>query len=255
MIKTSGRTTRTSVLWLAQADLEAFSNALRASMPGLAWRCSHVGDERGQSRLHGRLSDALQCPYGSQLNPDSQQASVMLPMQANGEPTERQADVGQEGAHQAHRPFAGMGLLLMNFSSRSPQHVVPARDFGPSANLADWPTEFHQVPESSLAITWDWADGDARSRVAMDEQVRHVWRVLHRVTQRVQVRSVMPGAPAALRAPHWLPVRSRIGPQMASQMREHGWCLRDGPLYCLANSRQYGLPVPKKLEAGRPYWV
>ena len=128
-----------------------------------------------------------------------------------------------------------MGLLLMNFSPQYPKHVVPARDFGPSANLADWPTEFHQVPASSLAITWDWADGDARSRVAMDEQVKQVWRVLHRVTLRVQVRSAMPGAPAALQAPHWQPVRSRIGPQMASQMREHGWCLRDGSLYRLVD--------------------
>ena len=248
MIKTSGRVTRSSVLWLAQADLEAFSDALLTSMPGLAWRCSHVGDERGQSRPHRSLMDALRCPYGSLHNAFNQQAGVMLPMQACDKPAEHEADVlqaqrlgdagsdaAEAAAHQAHRPSAGMGLLLMNFSPQYPKHVVPARDFGPSADLADWPTEFHQVPESSLAITWDLADGDARNRVAMDEQVRQVWRVLHRVTQRVQVRSVMPGAPAALRAPHWLPVRSRIGPQMASQMREHGWCLRDGPLYQLVD--------------------
>ena len=247
MIKPSGRVTRSSVLWLAQADLEAFSDALLTSMPGLAWRCSHVGDERGQSRPHGSLNDALRCPHGSLHNAFNQQASVMLPVlpldEAEHEDDVRQAqllsDVGSDAAeaaaHQAHRPSAGMGLLLMNFSPQYPKHVVPARDFGPSADLADWPAEFHQVPESSLAITWDWAAGDARSRVAMDEQVRQVWRVLHRVTQRVQVRSAMPGAPAALQAPHWLPVRSRIGPQMASQMREHGWCLRDGPLYRLVD--------------------
>ena len=247
MIKPSGRVTRSSVLWLAQADLEAFSDALLTSMPGLAWRCSHVGDERGQSRLHGRLSDALRCPHGSLHKAFNQQASVMLPVLSLDE-AEHEADVlqaqplgdagsdaGQAAAHQTHRPSAGMGLLLMNFSPQYPKHVVPARDFGPSADLADWPVEFHEVTASSLAITWDWADGDARSRVAMDEQVRQVWRVLHRVTQRVQVRSAMPGAPAALQAPHWLPVRSRIGPQMASQMREHGWCLRDGPLYRLVD--------------------
>ena len=247
MIKPSGRVTRSSVLWLAQADLEAFSDALLASMPGLAWRCSHVGDERGQSRPHGRLNDALRCPHGSLHKAFNQQASVMLPVlpldEAEHEADVLQAqllsdvgsDVAEPVAHQAHRPSAGMGLLLMNFSPEYPKHVVPARDFGPSADLADWPVEFHEVPASSLAITWDWADGDARSRVAMDEQVKQVWRVLHRVTQRVQVRSAMPGAPAALQAPHWLPVRSRIGPQMASQMREHGWCLRDGPLYRLVD--------------------
>ena len=248
MIKTSGRTTRSSVLWLAQADLEAFSDALLASMPGLAWRCSHVGDERGQSRPHRSVMDALRCPHGSLHNAFNQQASVMLPVLPLDEAAEHEADVregqllGDVGsdaaeatAHQANRPSAGMGLLLMNFSPQYPKHVVPARDFGPSADLADWPVEFHEVPESSLAITWDWADGDARSRVAMDEQLRQVWRVLHRVTERVQVRSVMPGAPAVLQAPHWLPVRSRIGPQLASQMREHGWCLRDGPLHCLVD--------------------
>ncbi|ARU05276.1 hypothetical protein CCO03_11825 [Comamonas serinivorans] len=108
--------------------------------------------------------------------------------------------------------------------------MVPARDFGPGADLAAWPRDFIEVPASGLGITWDRADGDARSGAAMEAQVQGVWRALHRVTERVTVRNAMPGVPQDAQT---LPARCRMGPHMASLMREHGWCLRYGSVYRL----------------------
>ena len=239
MIKTRGCATRTSVLWLSPADLQAFGDALQATMPGLHWQCSHVGDERGQSRPHPTLTAALQCPHGSLHNPFSQQASVWLPVQptcqddsawlaAEAARPAGLSAAADGAAHQVPRPVTGsLGLLLLNVSPQYPKHVVPARDFNPSTNLADWPSEFHEVAPSSLGITWDWADGDEASRAAMDTQVNQVWRTLHRVTQRVTVQQGSEGKST-------LPARYRIGPHMASLMRDNGWCLRDGCLYRLA---------------------
>lgn len=206
-----GQISRTSVLWLADDDLQHFSAALAQALPQLRWTCLHTCGLRQVTHAHESLAAASACVHTNPADPHvhhSGQARALLPV---GEP-------GQ-----------AMGLLLVNPLVSYPQHIVPARDFGPSfdvAQLADYPKAFDSVRGASMGIRWNTHDGNEATCAAIAAQVKLVWRVLHRSTLPLVVRSLVHGTPM-------LSKRYRIGPHMAAQVRREGWCLQDGPFMVL----------------------
>jgi hypothetical protein len=198
-----GQKTRGSILWMTHGDVARFSEALHASLQELRWSCHHVGKECLTRHDHATLCEALHCRLGEQ-NVYLSQAHTMLPF---GTAT-------------------SLGLLLFNFSARYPKSIVPETDFGPSTDKSVYPKEFRSVQDSSLSIRWNVNDGNEEQGVAIDAQVKQIWKVLNSVTRPVKCHGLVDGMEYSTR-------RYRIGPDMLETVQREGWVIQQGLFYVL----------------------